>query len=147
MHKYHTEKTYKTKLIVKIHLPDNVDIKFRKIRVASLFSFQPFKVYLKKNLPIHTHKVIFLQLNNLISFTITFLLSCSSNVTYFTLISFCSDFLLDYHCLNTLQISDVIVFFSTGFSDFHFTSPLRLTSHVKCFITGNVGQWYYFTSW
>lgn len=43
MHKYHTEKTYKTKLIVKIHLPENVDIKFRMmikggIRCISILS-------------------------------------------------------------------------------------------------------------
>jgi len=56
MHKYHTEKTYKTKLIVKIHLPD-VDIKFRKIRVASLFIFQPLcsQSIMFKEKPTDTH--------------------------------------------------------------------------------------------
>lgn len=40
MHKYHIEKTYKTKLIVKIHLPENVDIKLRlMIRLDTLVMF------------------------------------------------------------------------------------------------------------
>lgn len=53
MHKYHIEKTYKTKLIVKIHLPENVDIKLwltiRLTPVTLILLFLNVNIYKKKS--------------------------------------------------------------------------------------------------